>query len=87
MLTIARDNIARWRQVHAGRPSILAALDRWSELIDDGSHAVAAMLLAESEEAADLRQNAPFAGTLTDEQRAAVLTAFRRAWSTSHPTA
>ena len=87
VLAVARDNLARWRQIHAGRPSILAALDRWSDLIDEGPGAVATMLLAETEEAADMRQNAPFAGVFTDEQRATVLRAFRHAWTATHPTA
>ena len=85
VLAIARDNVARWRQVHAGRPSILAALNRWSQLLDNGPRAIATILLAESEEAADLRQNAPFAGVLSDTQRTAVLAAFRLDWQMHHP--
>lgn len=84
VLAIARDNIARWRQVHADRPSILASLERWSQLIGEGPAVVAEMLLSGTDEATDLRQNAPFAGVLTDEQRTAVLSAFRDDWNARH---
>lgn len=87
VLSIARDNITRWREIHAGRPSILAALDRWSEILDGGVESIVATLTGESEQAEDLRQNSPFAGVLDQEQRAQALAAFRAQWERSHPEA
>jgi hypothetical protein len=78
---IARDNITRWREFHAGRLSILAALDRWSEILDDdGVESIVATLTGQSEEAEDLRQNSPFAGVLSQEQREQALASFRSHW-------
>lgn len=84
VIGVARENIARWREVHAERPSILAALDRWSQILDDGPDAIALMLNAQTEEAADLRQNSPFAGVLSPEQRTQVLASFRTYWERPH---
>ena len=80
VLAIARDNIARWREIHAGRLSILAAMDRWSEILDEGVESIVATLTGQSEEAEDLRQNSPFAGVLSQEQREQVLASFRSHW-------
>lgn len=87
VLAIARDNITRWRDIHAGRPSILAALDQWSEILDAGIEPIVATLTGRTEEAEDLRQNAPFAGVLSQEQRVQALAAFRRDWERRHPNA
>lgn len=86
-IAIARDNIARWRDVHAGRASILAALDRWGEILDEGVEAIVATLTGLSEEAEDLRQNSPFAGVLSQEQREQALVSFRAYWEARHPSA
>lgn len=86
VIAIARDNITRWRKVHAGRVSILAALDRWGEILDEGVEAIVSMLTGQSEEAEDLRQNSPFAGVLTPEQREQALVSFRAYWEARHPS-
>lgn len=86
VIAIARDNIARWRDVHAGRASILAALDRWEGILDEGVEAIVATLTGLSEEAEDLRQNSPFAGVLTPEQREQALVSFRASWEARHPS-
>ncbi|TIC88247.1 helix-turn-helix transcriptional regulator [Nocardioides sp. GY 10113] len=77
VIAIARGNIERWRDVHAGRPPIQEALDRWSEILDDGVEAIVESLTGSSEEAEDLRQNSPFAGVLSPEQRERALASFR----------
>ncbi len=79
-IAVARDNIARWRTVHGPHPSVVAALDRWEEIIGDGIDVAIATLTGQSEEAEDLRQNSPFAGVLSPEDRAQALTAFRTWW-------
>lgn len=87
VLAVARDNITRWRDIHAGRPSILAALDRWSEILDAGVDSIVATLTGQSEEAEDLRQNSPFAGVLSQRQREQALGSFRSHWERRHPDA
>lgn len=77
---IARDNLERWRAVHASSPTTLAALDRWGELLDVGVEAIVAVLTGMSEEAEELRQNSPFAGVLTPDQRQQALDSFRAHW-------
>ncbi|PUA79485.1 hypothetical protein C7S10_19125 [Nocardioides currus] len=84
VVAIARDNIARWRGVHAHRPGILAALDHWEEILDAGVEEIVSTLTGPGEKAEDLRQNSPFAGVLTAEQRSQALNAFRVDWARRH---
>jgi transcriptional regulator with XRE-family HTH domain len=86
VIAIARDNIDRWRTVHAGRSSILSPMDRWSEILDEGVEAIVATLTGLSEEAEDMRQNSPFAGVLTPEHREQALVSFRAHWEARHPS-
>jgi excisionase family DNA binding protein len=73
----ARRNLDRLERVH---PTGMSArwLARWRRLIDDGPEAVMRTLAAESAEADEFRQNSPFAGTLPEAERLAVLRAARR---------
>ncbi len=82
---IARENLARLRGVHAERASILEAFDRWGEILDEGVESIVATLTGLDEEAEDLRQNSPFAGVLTPEQREQALSSFRTYWEAHHP--
>lgn len=84
VIAIARDNIARWRDVHTHRPGILAALDQWEEILAAGVDAIVAVLTGDSEATEDLRQNTPFAGVLTREQRDQALSSFRTEWASPH---
>jgi len=84
VVAIARDNISRCRVVHATRPTILASLDRWSEILDQGVEAIASTLTGQSEEAEDLRQNSPFVGVLDEQQREQALASFRAEWERRH---
>lgn len=84
VIRIARDNITRWREIHAERPSILAALDRWSELLDEGVDSIITTLTARTEAAEDLRQNTPFAGVLAQDAREQALASFRAHWEQRH---
>jgi excisionase family DNA binding protein len=70
----ARANIARMRAAHRGR---LPWLDAWEHVIESGPEAVLKALVAETPEAADLRQNSPFSGVLTDLERRTALSTFR----------
>lgn len=62
----------------------MAALDQWSAILDADIESIVATLTGRTEEAEDLRQNAPFAGVLSQEQRAQGLAAFRRDWERRH---
>jgi hypothetical protein len=53
-------------------------LERWRTLVEQGPEAVMRALVAESEDAVELRQNSPFAGVLSQAERLAIIRAFRR---------
>jgi hypothetical protein len=53
-------------------------LDAWQSVLDDGPEAVLQTLTSQTALAIELRQNSPFAGVLPEEERKAVLGAFRR---------
>lgn len=84
VIGIARDNISRWREVHAQRPTILSSLDRWNAILDEGVESIVDTLTAESESAEDLRQNSPFAGVISQEVREQALASFRADWDRRH---
>jgi hypothetical protein len=54
-------------------------LQRWRELLAGPVEALLDALCSPDSDFADLRQNTPFAGVLTDAERTAVLTAFKSA--------
>lgn len=84
VLRAARENVARWKQVHRPDGMSVKYLDQWSKTIDAGVDPVIAALTSTSEQAIELRQNSPFAGVVSDEQRQQALRAFRDHWATSH---
>jgi excisionase family DNA binding protein len=77
VLRRASRNLDRLERAH---PSGMSArrLARWRRLIEQGPEAVLRILVAESTEADELRQNSPFAGVLPDAERLAILKAHRR---------
>lgn len=75
-LARARANLDRMRSAHG---STVPWLRQWGEILERGPAAVMRVLVAENQMAADLRQNSPFAGALTDRQRSMALRAFERA--------
>jgi hypothetical protein len=67
----------------AAHPRGRAALLReWRTLLAGPIEAVLDVLCSPSPESADLRQNTPFGGILTDPERSTVLAAFRSATRT-----
>jgi hypothetical protein len=48
---------------------------QWRRAVDEGPDAVARLLLRSGEDGEDLRQVAPFAGLLSDDERRLVLAA------------
>jgi excisionase family DNA binding protein len=77
ILRRARRNLDRLERAH---PTGMGArwLARWRALVEQGPEAVMRALVAESEEADELRQNSPFAGVLSEAERLAILQAHRR---------
>ncbi|MGF1648699.1 MAG: helix-turn-helix domain-containing protein [Kineosporiaceae bacterium] len=75
----AQKNLNRIRAVHSdGWAS--AWLDRWEQVLAAGPDHVLQALTSRSEEAIELRQNSPFAGVLTEDERQGALGAFRETW-------
>jgi hypothetical protein len=52
-------------------------LDAWESVLGAGPEAVLQALTSQTPLALELRQNSPFAGVLSDDERSAVLRAFR----------
>jgi len=84
VLERARANIDRFSAVHAGT---MAAhwLGLWRDTLDAGPDQVLSALVSETPQAAEMRQNSPFAGILPADERRAVLESFRRHWREGHP--
>jgi excisionase family DNA binding protein len=83
VLTVAARNLQHLRAVH---PAGMTAhwLNRWQEVLDSGEDAVFSVLTSPSAHAVELRQNSPFAGVLSEQERAAALQAFRDHWRQAH---
>ena len=75
-IATARRNIERFRVI---QPRAAVWLEAWRRILDQGPDAVLDALTSPSREAVDLRQNTPFVGLLTDEERLAVISAFTAA--------
>ena len=75
-LARARTNLERLRGVH---PSGMSShwLEAWEAVLADGPDAILQTLTSRAPMAVELRQNSPFAGVLPDNERRAVLRAFR----------
>lgn len=86
VLRTAKENVVRWKQVHRPDGMSVKYLDQWLKTIDAGIDPVIAMLSSVSEQAIELRQNSPFAGVVSDEQRQQALRVFREHWAASHAT-
>jgi excisionase family DNA binding protein len=75
MIAAAAINLRRLRRMHPeGRT--WEWLDRWEAVLDDGVEAVLDALTSSAKYAIELRENSPFAGTLTEPERRRVLDAF-----------
>lgn len=83
VLSQARRNLVRLREVHPGGMTA-AWLAEWSAVLDAGEDAVFAVLTSAAQRAVELRQNSPFAGVLSEEERSAALEAFRGHWRREH---
>lgn len=77
VLAIAWENLRQLRAQHT-RGQAARWLAEWQQLLQGPVEDVLAVLTSATPHARELRQNSPFAGVLTDSERAAVLAAFRR---------
>jgi len=77
VLRRAGRNLDRLERAHPGGMS-RRRLARWRVLLQEGPQAVMSVLVADTEEATELRQTSPFAGVLSSAERLAILDAFRR---------
>jgi hypothetical protein len=78
-LTIARRNLRKLQQIHP-RGQAARVLAEWEQLLSAPTNleAIAETLTSKSQRSRELRQSSPFAGVLTDRERAAILGSFRR---------
>ena len=77
VLAHARKNLERFEQIHTGS-GVAYWLRRWRDLLDQGPEAVMETLTSTTPDAADLRQNSPFPGVLSDAERQQTLEAFSK---------
>ena len=71
MVERARTRVQEWLSTDGPEHPVYA--QRWLELLARPVGAVAAALTEDTEEMRDMRQNSPFAGVLSDEERLAVI--------------
>jgi excisionase family DNA binding protein len=77
-LAIARRNLGRLQQAHP-RGQAARWLKDWQELLEGGAvEDILEVLTSRSMPARELRQNSPFAGVLSEQERTAVLKSFRQ---------
>ena len=75
----AAQGLSRLREVHTEGP-VTESLGEWERILRGGTARVLEALTSRELWAVELRQNSPFAGVLTEQERAAVLRAFRDDW-------
>ncbi len=79
VLLHARQNLDRFERIHQGS-SVARWLERWRRALDAGPERVMEVLTSTAPEAAELRQNSPFAGVLPEKERHRVLDSFASHW-------
>ena len=77
VLSRARENLDRFSAVHAGTMA-QHWLSLWQAALESGPDQVLSVLAADSPQAAEMRQNSPFTGILSEDERRTVLESFRR---------
>lgn len=81
VLDIGRRNLSR----HGGGGAARRWLAEWEKLLDGPIEGVLEALTSRSPRARELRQNSPFAGVITQEERQRVLTGFTAARQKPRP--
>lgn len=80
VLATAQRNVERFKLVHRSDGMSVRYLEQWQSAISEGIDSVVKVLTGTDERSSELRQNSPFAGVLSDEQRMQVLRSFRDYW-------
>jgi excisionase family DNA binding protein len=83
VLTRARETLDRFSRIHAGT---MAGhwLDLWRLTLSSGPDNVLTVLVSDAPEAVELRQNSPFTGILSEQERKQVLDSFQEHWRSEH---
>jgi len=76
VLAAARTNLEMMRRNTRGQASVW--LDEWERLLEGPIEDLLGTMTSRSPASRDLRQNSPFAGVLSDEERESVLASWRR---------
>lgn len=84
VVATARDNLARWRELHRPDGRTHQALLQWEGILDADIPALVSALTDRSDLGCDLRQSSPFAGVLDASRRAAVLRAYSAGRDVEH---
>jgi len=79
----ARENLDRFSAIHAGTMAE-HWLGQWRATLDSGLDQVLNVLVSNTPQARELRQNSPFTGILSEEERRKVLESFRKHWCIEH---
>jgi excisionase family DNA binding protein len=83
VLSRACENLDRFSAVHAGTMA-QHWLGLWQAALESGPDQVLSVLVSDSPQAAEMRQNSPFTGILSEDERRTVLESFRRHWRAEH---
>lgn len=87
VLKSARANIESWKSKHRSDGMVSHYLEQWERIIDNGVDSVVSVLTGTDEISRELRQNSPFAGVLSDDERRRALQSFREHWNEEHVAA
>jgi excisionase family DNA binding protein len=83
VLSRALENLDRFSEVHAGTMAGYW-LRLWRDALRSGPDLVLDVLVADTPQAREMRQNSPFTGILPGAERVAVLRSFRQHWRAKH---
>lgn len=83
VLDRVRTNLERLHSVHT-RGMAARYVERWRALVDGDLDGVLDALTSPRPYAVELRQNSPFAGVLSEDDRQACLSSFRSHWRLDH---
>ena len=83
VLSRAHENLDRFSRIHAGTMAE-RWLDLWRLTLNSGLDRVLTVLVSDAPEATELRQNSPFTGILSQDERNRVLDSFRKHWRSEH---
>ena len=66
-VTLALENVARWRKINADAPGLLRCYDEWEALLRQPVEAICQALTEQTPEGDRRRHNSPFAGALSPQ--------------------